>query len=622
MRQHALVGKSMSIVIALALMIVSAPIVAAQTQDFEPDFYESALTGYEIEVSGPYYEITEAELQEYLTGEGEVIHIGSDSVTANLEISFFDDADTPLETIDIYLQSMENVADSLEVLDRGTIDDRLYAIALVEYEGIEILYFVLVEEDIQGNVDLLQSMLTTSASVEVDLEDAQAEVTIDGVPFMDGIDPAQVAEVALESGTLGEPDDATPAAGEETYTFTDSGVIVGIGEDFAFVGDPQNNQGVEAVQIEGPDTLSMIAIGETGAAPEVALESFAGGVISNYDDSDIVDEESDDESAWRLLQLHLNSGESTFMLVVVDTTTVPGFELLEAHEVPANSVAGSLAVIQEKVTINGEPVLHNFDIEMIGDLATTDDAGTPESTETPEATSEAGDSRTGDPRTDARLPEPDDEPVDDDPDQSGNTSETGGSLDPVEQPTQEPAADTDVPGTLTDTSWEGDVNGSLVEWDADLWFVDAEQEGDLVSDDEFQEDTIVLQQQTDVGTSLLFVSVYGDSDFGPRDYMDQWLSDEYLTTFTDSGAEAEVMDYRTVNGNVSVIFHVTAESGTEYIVVRQAVMLEDGSILLVTLDTPAEDMPGLYESAAEVTIDGESVMRVFSFEQIERSIGD
>src|SRR4051794_12795086 len=95
------------IVMLLALTPGSALHVAAQTQAFEPDFYTSELTGVDIEISGSEFEITAADLQHYPNGKGEVVEIEPSTGISHAEVSFFDDSDTPEDTINVYLGSME-----------------------------------------------------------------------------------------------------------------------------------------------------------------------------------------------------------------------------------------------------------------------------------------------------------------------------------------------------------------------------------------------------------------------------------------------------------------------------------------------------------------------------------
>lgn len=609
------------LLLALALVLAPTPTLAGQIQEFEPDYYVSDLTGMEIEVSGPVFEISEAELQQYSTGDGEIVHIGSETLAGNLEISFFDDGDTAQESVDIYLNSISGASDAIDVIDRGVDGNLHYAVALIEYEAVDIVYYIQVEEDIQGNVDMLQAILTTTATLETDLIDAKAEVSVDGVPFLDNIDPEELAALVTSDSTPGGNDIATPADVESTITFEESGVEVGIGAEFSFLGEPELRTDVEAVRIQGPNTQSMIAVGQTGSTPEVVLNSFSSGIESSYTGAEMVEEEIGDDNAWRLLSIPKEPGEPTFMLIIVDVDVIPGYELMQAHQVPSDSVAGSLAIIQGQVSLNGAPLMPDIDPEEIAEIAAgADTEDSTQTSETPEATEEPTSEQSGNPRVDARLPEPGDGADDDN---SGNTSETGGNIDATAEPTDEPtSSDTDVPGDLTDSTWQGGVHGHLIEWESDNWFVDVDYEGDLVSDEELQEDTIVLQSASGNETSWLYVSVYGGEELTPQDYLDHWTSEEYLSTFAESGAVAEVVESRTRGGNSAVLLRITDESGAEYLVVRQAVILESGAIVIVTLDAPAAGMTEAYESAQDVTLDGDTVLSVFSPSQLQRLIGD
>lgn len=601
-----------------ALMLGVAPLAAAQPQEFEPDFYTSALTGLEVEVSGPVYEINDAELQHYPSGEGEVIHIGSEVVAANVEVSFFDDGDTPNSSIDIYINAMESVADDFELVDRGTSGDYVYAIAHVGYQGVEIIYYIQIYEDVEGTVDLLEAILSTSREFEDDLTTAQAEIMIDGIGFMENVDAAEIAAVATGDGSLDGDTESTPVEPAETITFTQSDTTVGIGPDFAFVGDLEVRQEVEAIQIQGPNTRSMVAIGQTGVDPGTAISGFTTGVTNNYAEAQLMFEEVDEDSAMRILRVPTEDGSVRYMLIVVDMTAIPGMELLHAHELPADSVAGSLTTIQQQITLNGQPLMPQIEPESIESLVRTLDteimpADTVTPVTTPEATEEPEEDRSGNPRDAARLPAGDED------DTTGNTSETRDTPEATEEVT---STVSEGPGILTDSSWEGGVFGHLIEWDSDTWFVDTEYPEDLVSDEENQEDTIVLQSGTVNGTTWFFISVYGATEATPEDYLDYWTSDEFFEDIDTSGSTAEVLSSRTRGDGSGVVIAYTNGEGDEFIMIRQAIVLEDGSIVIITLDAPAADAVEMYEQAVGVTIDGDPALRVFSVSQIERAIDD
>lgn len=604
-------------VMIMAVMIGTAPVSAGQTQPFEPGLYTSVLTGFEIEVQGPTYEIVDAELQHYTPGEGEVVQIGSDVVASNVEVSFYDDADTPAETINVYFDAMSNAAEVFEVVDSGVSGDYHYGLARIEYDGVDIVYYVQVYEDVSGPVDLFEGFLTIPGSLESDLSAAQSEVTIDGIMFMENVDPAQLSAALDGAASLGEAEAATPTEPEATVQFSQTDTTVGVGPDFSFIGEPEVRGGLEAVRVEGPGTLSLIAIGQSGDTPGAVMDGFERGIVSVYPGAEQVYEEIREDQAWRILWIPKDDGPATYMVVVVNTASVPDAELMHAHEMPANEVARTVTIIQEQITLNGQPLMPEIDadeMQFYVERHVSDETVTATAeVATAEATEEG---RSSNPRDAARLPDTED-------DEDGNTSETGNLPVSTEEATAEVTAetsgDTDGPGVLTDSSWEGGVHGHVIEWNPTTWFVDVGYPDDLVSDTENQEDTIVLQSPEESADTWLFISIYGETDATPDDYLDYWISDEYLQA---AGSNVEVLDARTRGGSVGVILRYSGDAGEEYIVIRQAIELGDGNMLIVTLDAPAADVVAAYEMALPVTIDGSPALSVFSSSQIQRAIGD
>ena len=610
----------------IALVIGASPVAAGQSQEFDPNFYTSSMTGFDIDVTGPEYAISNVELQHYPSGEGEIIQIGADTLVATLEVSFFDDIDTPQDTLEIYLRSLETVADEYELVDRGIRGDYHYAMASVQYDGVEIVYFIQVYEDLDGNTDLLEAIITGASMLENDLRIAQNEITINGVAFMDNVDPSDVQDVFSTGGTLSSPEVATPVGSVEpvdSVDFTQTDTSVSIGPDFVFSGMPESKQSIETVTIQGPETNSVIAIGQTGDAPGAVLDSFQQGIVSVYPEADRVYEEILGDHGWRILWIPQDDGSDTYMIIVVNNAFMPGMELLHAHELPADGVASKIITIQDQITINGQPLMPEIDAEEM-DLYVNRHAS---DTTTAEPTDEVEELEpVVDPRDGARLPE--DTGVErGENDEVENTSETRGTTEATAEatipPTEEATSEaSDGPGILTDSSWEGGVFGHLIEWDANTWSVDADFPEDLVSDPVNEEDTIVLQSSSVNGSSWFFISVYGNNDLIASDFLDYWSSDEFLAEMDRGDMGAEILDARTRGDGAGVIIQYADEDGNQYVAFRQAVQLENGNLLIITLDVPAEDAVEMYALAADVTFDGESTLQVFSNSQIQRIFGD
>lgn len=587
----------------LALTLGAVPHAVAQPQTVDPNAYTSVLSEFEIAVSGPEFEITGAELQHYATGEGEIIDIEPVTNVGAVEVSFFDDADSPDESIDIYLASIETAADSFDVIDRGVSGTTSYALALVEYDGVAIAYYIQVTLDVTGSVDLLESLLVPAEEIEPLMTTAQAEITIDGAPFMDGVAPAQVGDVLANGGTLAgdEQPPATAEAGSGAVLPT-SGATIEIGPDFTLAGEPTVSGNLEVQSIDGPGTQSMIAAGQTGGAPADILAQFTDGVMNSQPDAEVVHEDTTEGSALRVLWVPGTDGVGSAIVLVADTVTVPGFELVQAHEVPGDDVEGSLIAIQGQISINGLPALAKIDAGEIAALI-ADHTGEPQSDLTGDATAET---QSGDPRSDARVPGTG----------TDNTSEINST--PATTASQSSV------GVLTDSTWQGAVHGREIGWDPAVWFVNAENPDDLVSLPEESEDTIVLQAQTETDTAIFYISVYGDTTATPDEYLDYWMSEDFLAQPGSSGGDiaAELVNSRTRGGDTAVIITYQG-SGGEYVLIRQAVALDDGTLLIVTLDAPAADAAAIYEQALNgVTIDGEPIFRVFSVSQIQRAFPD
>lgn len=183
----------------------------ASAQDdpqWEPDYYESMLTGYEIEVSGGDYAIEDVIHQEYSDGENEQVYIESDYATS--QISFFDDSDSPKDTIELWLSDLGDGMDSLDVVDQGVDGDVTWYYAEGVYEELDFVYYVQVQEDVEGNVDMLESVLTLDGNLVDAVDASQQDITIDGDPFMDDVDLDDLEEF-LDGGSFrGSDDAATP----------------------------------------------------------------------------------------------------------------------------------------------------------------------------------------------------------------------------------------------------------------------------------------------------------------------------------------------------------------------------------------------------------------------------
>lgn len=222
------------------LLIVPVGSMAAQPQDFTPETYVSVLTDFEINVTGPVFAITKASLDHYRTGDGEIVSIESEASIA--EVSFFDDEDTPDDSLDAYLDNIEAAAQSFEVIDRSSKGTIYYAYVAFTYDDVDMLIYAQVTEDVVGTVDLFEMIITNADVFAEELSAAQQEIEIDGIPFLVDVDGAALTgsttvtdagdDIDDDAGLSGNPrEDARIGDGQTTVSGLDSTPEVNTGDD-------------------------------------------------------------------------------------------------------------------------------------------------------------------------------------------------------------------------------------------------------------------------------------------------------------------------------------------------------------------------------------------------------
>jgi hypothetical protein len=185
---------------------------AAQVpMDFERDYFKSELTKYEVEISGTDFDIFDVFQQNYPDGENEQVRIESDDAT--VQISFFDDPDSPEDTIELWVSGLSDSMDSLEVVESGEDDDRVWYYAEGEYEDTAFVYYIQITEDVVDNVDILESVLTEGSLIDT-VGAAQQDITINGEGFMDNVDLDELEQLTGGDSSLDDEEpDATAEAG-------------------------------------------------------------------------------------------------------------------------------------------------------------------------------------------------------------------------------------------------------------------------------------------------------------------------------------------------------------------------------------------------------------------------
>ncbi len=202
---------------ALVGMIVLGTSVlrgAAQGSTATQDSHVSELSNLEVAVAGDF-RISGTELQEYEDGEGEVVTI--DSLTALVEVAFYDDPDAPEQTVELLNDAFSSEMDSFEILDEGVDGDRAWSFAQSELDNEEYFLYVDVTLDVVGNVDVIVMLASSPATFFDDLEVAQKDVTVDDEGVFADVDVADLDDIA-SGGASGTDDDTS---GDDSATNAD-----------------------------------------------------------------------------------------------------------------------------------------------------------------------------------------------------------------------------------------------------------------------------------------------------------------------------------------------------------------------------------------------------------------
>jgi hypothetical protein len=169
--------------------------VAAQDDDpdFEPTSYQTIMTEEQIEISGDIFHISDVLRQNYPDGENEQVFFDGtleNELPAFLEVTWLDDSDTPDETIELWVSGLAEAEDidDLEIVDAGLDGDVYWYYVTGSISNQAIVFYIQVTEDVEGNIDMLESVLTIDGSLVDAVEAAQDDIVIGDGAFLDDVD--------------------------------------------------------------------------------------------------------------------------------------------------------------------------------------------------------------------------------------------------------------------------------------------------------------------------------------------------------------------------------------------------------------------------------------------------
>jgi hypothetical protein len=282
----------------------------------------------------------------------------------------------------------------------------------------------------------------------------------------------------------------------------------------------------------------------------------------------------------------------------------------------ARGFSDDFEAAQDVVTVDGEPMLGDVDLAdleaMLGGATT--DTETETETDTGTATDESAlidekdDEGASDSRRDrARLPGD----TGTETDTSTNESETGSAG------TGEIPADLADAGLVSETEYVSPQYDTEVVW-GDFWFADIEDPESVLSERGGVDSLSLIWGGEDF--AMVFVDISSADGLVPGDFVDYWLSDDYLLENADPDAEILLDDVLDDAGSVVMVDYLS--DGEQIIVAKEAILLDDGeTIALVTLIGFPESFGDTYADAeSDIQIDDVAAFSVFSPREITRAL--
>lgn len=345
------------------LLIVIAPFTLASAQ--QENKYEAELLDWTIEVSGPSYVLQNVALEEYPHGRGERIYISSVESAGFAEVSFFDDTDTPEQTIEVNLRDFDASSSAFTVLESGVAEDIHYAFARFELrQGMKGYFYIEVAEDIDGNVDLAQSLYSLDSDFLEQVSLVREEVSMAGLPFLDDpvIDLAAIVKADRELLASTPEPIATPDHGNYIFESTNAELIVEGEVEFDF---PLVDRGNDLMFLRSDHGYGVVGfIHQDSETADVVMDGFFIGAPVGDETPVELYLESNDARAFGVYRV-TTEGETRAMVIEV-VRVDEGLWKVEALAVTESAFETSLINYQSGVTLNGSAFLGDIDaIEIV-----------------------------------------------------------------------------------------------------------------------------------------------------------------------------------------------------------------------------------------------------------------
>lgn len=347
----AIKGRSTGTILITVLAMVLASFLIAPAATATEAAYSSELTGWDIGISGPEFALESTFLEEYPHGNGERIVISGLQNQAVVELAFFDDTDTPVQTIEVAMREVENTSREFHLIDSGETDDGAYALARIRVSiNFSGYVYIQVDQDLQGNIDLYQSIYMLNLDYGDAIATASDEISINGDPFLNSpmIDVPDV--IANDQEAIAS---ATPVHSEFQFTAFDSTIVT---DPPISLNYDARTDVLEFVNLSSDASFGIVGyLTSNTSDPVSVVEEIFATAPEGQEAPQQIYRDDNEEHVVAVYRIDRDSGV-TIMVIQVQAAG-PGVWRVEAIAAGEADIVSDLPLWQQNVRIDGTPML-------------------------------------------------------------------------------------------------------------------------------------------------------------------------------------------------------------------------------------------------------------------------
>lgn len=153
----------------------------------------------------------------------------------------------------------------------------------------------------------------------------------------------------------------------DMFVLPSSGAEVVIGPG-VIPSDPAQSDFEDQVIVTIPEGIGAVAVIQGLGYPAGVLDAYVTGFAGSMDDAEEIFVQSDRDLASGLFLIHMDR-TPLLLFITVDTATFPGYLTIQVTVTSEGTVAESIALLRQNVSVNGLPMFEDIDEQQIQAMA-------------------------------------------------------------------------------------------------------------------------------------------------------------------------------------------------------------------------------------------------------------